>query len=77
MLLKNKQGSIYIMQNITPDMTIHAVLTAYPATAEVFLSFGMHCLGCPGARSETVAMAAPKHGVDLAVMLEKLNAAAK
>lgn len=58
---------------ITQDMTIHAVLTAYPATAAVFLSFGMHCLGCPGARGETVGQAAQKHGVELNEMLTKLN----
>ncbi|MCL2847136.1 MAG: DUF1858 domain-containing protein [Firmicutes bacterium] len=61
------------MQKITPDMTIHNVLQAHPETVQVFLSFGMHCLGCPGARGETVGQAAAKHGVDLAEMLEKLN----
>ena len=54
-------------------MTIHDVLQAHPDTAGVFLSFGMHCLGCPGARGETVEMAAAKHGVELGVMLSKLN----
>jgi len=61
------------MQKITQDMTIHAVLSAHPDTAEVFLSFGMHCLGCPGARGETIADAAMKHGVELGVMLDRLN----
>jgi len=63
------------MQKITQDMTIHEVLTSFPNSAEIFLSFGMHCLGCPGARGETVANAAVKHDVELSKMLDKLNAA--
>ena len=65
------------MAQITKNMTMHDVLTACPETAEVFLSFGMHCVGCPGARGETVEQAAQKHGEDVEKMLEKLNAVAK
>jgi len=42
--------------------------------APVFLSVGMHCLGCPVARSETVEQACMAHGVDCDDLLEKLNA---
>ena len=65
------------MAKITKDMTVHEVLAVYPAAAEVFLSLGMHCAGCPSARGETVEQAAQKHGEDVGQMLEKLNAAAK
>ncbi|MCL2057134.1 MAG: DUF1858 domain-containing protein [Oscillospiraceae bacterium] len=41
--------------------------------APVFLSVGMHCLGCPVARSETVEQACMAHGVDCDDLLEKLN----
>ena len=58
---------------INKDMTIWDVLQAYPDTAGVFLGFGMHCVGCPGARGETVEQAAAKHGADLSEMLDKLN----
>ena len=61
------------MAKINKDMTIHEVLALCPATAAVFLSFGMHCLGCPGARRETVEQAAMVHGADLDDMLAKLN----
>jgi len=62
---------------ISKEMTVFDVLQKYPDTAEVFLSFGMHCLGCPGARGETVEFAAKKHGANLDDMLAKLNAVAK
>lgn len=29
---------------ITGDMTVAQILRAYPQTAEVFMSYGMHCL---------------------------------
>jgi len=60
---------------ITKDMTIFEVLQNNNKLASVFMEFGMHCFGCPRARGETVEQAAASHGVDLAVMLDKLNGA--
>lgn len=65
------------MAKITPDMTIAQVLTQYPATAQVFMSLGIHCLGCPSATNEKVNEAALKHGQDPTELLNKLNAAAQ
>ena len=61
------------MAKITEDMTIYEVLQVAPDIAPVFFEFGMHCLGCPISRGETVAQAAAAHGVDVAEMLAKLN----
>lgn len=60
---------------ITKDMTIHEVITAAPSLAPVFFGFGMHCLGCPSSRNETLEEAAQVHGIELDVMIEELNAA--
>ena len=62
------------MNDITKDMTIYEVLQINPEIAPVFFEFGMHCLGCPISRGETVEQAAAAHGVDVNEMLEKLNA---
>ena len=43
--------------------------------APYFLEIGMHCLGCPSARSETVEEACQVHGVDADELVKKLNAA--
>lgn len=61
------------MAKITADMTIYEVLQLVPDIAPVFFDFGMHCLGCPISRGETVAQAADAHGVDVDEMLDKLN----
>ena len=61
------------MIKITKDMTIQEVLEIDRGVAPVFLSFGMHCLGCAMASGETVEQAAAVHGVSADEMVEKLN----
>ena len=34
---------------------------------------GMHCLGCPSARGESIADACEVHDVDVNVLIEKIN----
>ena len=55
---------------ITKDTIIGDVLDAYPDTAPLFLEIGMHCLGCPASRGESIADA----GTDADELVEKLNA---
>ncbi len=38
---------------ITKDMTIGEVIRKMPTAAEVLMSFGMGCVGCPSAQAET------------------------
>ena len=40
------------------------ILDEDPTTAEFFFSLGMHCLGCPASRGETIEEACAVHGVD-------------
>ena len=49
------------------------VLDKYPQTAPVFMSIGMHCLGCPASRGESVEDACMVHGVDADELIKKLN----
>lgn len=62
------------MATITKDTIIGDILDIAPETAPVFLSIGMHCLGCPSSRGETVEQACMVHGVDVDSLLEKINA---
>jgi len=61
------------MAEITKDMTIAQVLEVDEGTAPIFLEYGMHCLGCPVSRGETVEEAAAVHGVDTEALIQKLN----
>lgn len=64
------------MIEITKDTIIGDILDIAPHTAPIFLSIGMHCLGCPSSRGETVAEACAVHGVDVEKLLEAVNAEA-
>lgn len=57
----------------TKDMTVAQVLRANPKTAQVFMSYGMHCLSCPGATGETLEQAAMVHGFSADQLLVDLN----
>lgn len=62
------------MVQITKDTIIGEILDIAPQTAPLFMAIGMHCLGCPSSRGETVEQACMVHGVDVNALLEKLNA---
>ena len=58
---------------VTKDSIIGDVLDFNPGTAQFFFAIGMHCLGCPASRGETVEMACAVHGVDCDELLTKIN----
>ena len=61
------------MAKITKDTIIGDILDIAPETAPIFFSIGMHCLGCPASRAETVEEACMVHGVDTDEILELVN----
>ncbi|MDR0884669.1 MAG: DUF1858 domain-containing protein [Oscillospiraceae bacterium] len=61
------------MSSISKDSVIGDILDANRATAPFFLNMGMHCLGCPASRGETVAQACAVHGVDADKLVEDIN----
>lgn len=58
---------------ITKDMTIGEVIKINESKAEVLMSFGMGCVGCPSSQAETIEEAAYVHGIKLEELLEALN----
>ncbi len=61
------------MASVTKDMIIGEILDMDETTAPYFLEMGMHCLGCPSARGETLEQACEVHGVSADELVEKLN----
>lgn len=59
---------------IKKDSIIGDVLDNYPDTAPLFFEIGMHCLGCPASRGESIEDACAVHGTDADELVEKLNA---
>lgn len=58
---------------ITKKSIIGDVLDEHPETAELFFSIGMHCLGCPASRGETIEEACEVHGADVNELIDALN----
>jgi hybrid cluster-associated redox disulfide protein len=59
---------------VTKESIIGEVLDFAPATAQFFFEIGMHCLGCPSARGESIADACMVHGTDADELIAKINA---
>ena len=55
-------------------MLIGDVLDYDRGTAEFFFEIGMHCLGCPASRGESMEAACEVHGTDCDALLAKINA---
>ena len=58
---------------VTKDTIIGDILDFNAGTAPFFLEMGMHCLGCPASRGESIEDACAVHGVDVNELIEKLN----
>lgn len=58
---------------IDKNSIIGDVLDKYPQTAQFFLEMGMHCLGCPASRGETIEEACQVHGADADKLVKAIN----
>ena len=58
---------------ITKEMIIGDVLDMYPETAPYFMAIGMHCLGCPHSRGESIEDACMVHVANVAELIDTLN----
>lgn len=58
---------------ITGDSIIGELLDWDERCAEALFEAGLHCVGCPAARGETISEACEVHGIDEAALLENLR----
>lgn len=61
------------MKEINKDMLIGEILDEEPGLAMFFFQMGMHCLGCPASRGESVEEACMVHGVDSNELISQIN----
>ena len=59
--------------NVTKETLIGAILDYDVNTAKFFFEIGMHCLGCPHSRGESIAEACAVHGTDADELVAKIN----
>ena len=58
---------------VTKESIIGDILDYNKDTAQFFFEIGMHCLGCPSARGESIADACMVHGTDADALVKKIN----
>lgn len=58
---------------VTKETIIGDILDACPDTAPFFFEIGMHCLGCPASRGESIEDACAVHGIDADTLVAKIN----
>ncbi len=59
---------------VTEETIIGDLLDQDPSTGKFLMDIGMHCLGCPMSRGETLAEACEVHGVQVEELVAKINA---
>ena len=58
---------------ITKESIIGDILDYDRGTAQFFFEIGMHCLGCPASRGESIEEACAVHGTDADELVAKIN----
>ena len=72
---KNEPVSLDALARICVALkcNIGDILDMDVGTAKFFLEMGMHCLGCPASRGESVEQACRVHGTDCDELVNKIN----
>ena len=58
---------------VTKDSIIGEILDYDVETAQFFLAIGMHCLGCPCSRGESIEQACAVHGTNADELVKSIN----
>ncbi len=58
---------------ISKKMSFAEVLKKFSEAAEIFLSEGLHCIGCPLAMTETIEEGCKAHGIDVNKVIKKIK----
>lgn len=61
---------------ITKDMNLADVIFKWPDTAEIFLDYGLHCVGCIAAGFDTIEVGAKVHNLteeEIEEMVTRVN----
>ncbi len=58
---------------VTKETIIGDILDLDPGTAQFFFEIGMHCLGCPASRGESIEAACLVHGTDVDKLVARIN----
>lgn len=61
------------MAKVTKEMNILDIVNNYPQSVEVFMKYGLGCIGCAAARFENLEAGARVHGFNADDMVAEIN----
>ena len=67
----SQKGTVIMV--VTKQTIIGEILDFDPETAQFFFAIGMHCLGCPASRGESLEDACAVHGTDADALVATIN----
>jgi hybrid cluster-associated redox disulfide protein len=73
MLYFTQKQKRFSKMKVTKDTLIGDVLDFDIDTAQFFFEIGMHCLGCPHSRGESIEDACIVHGTNADELVAKIN----
>ena len=68
-----EKRKVEIKMKVTKQTLIGDILDFDVETAQFFFEIGMHCLGCPHSRGESIEDACLVHGTDADALVNKIN----
>ena len=61
------------MKEVNRESLVGDILDGDMGTAQFFIEMGMHCLGCPASRGESLEEACDVHKVDCDALVARIN----
>ena len=58
---------------VTGETLIGEIVITHPEAVEILFSIGMHCLGCPASRAESLEEACAVHGIPVQQVVDAIN----
>ncbi|MDD6570203.1 MAG: DUF1858 domain-containing protein, partial [Acidaminococcus sp.] len=53
------------MEKVTADSSIIGTVQMHPEIVNIFMQYGLGCIGCMAANFETIGQGAAAHGIDV------------
>ncbi|MCU0822315.1 MAG: DUF1858 domain-containing protein [Spirochaetes bacterium] len=73
------EDKFIMAENIKTNMTFGEILKKFPKSGQIMAKYGLHCIGCHIAVTETLAEGATAHGFSsekLKQLVDELNTSA-
>ncbi|WP_432642709.1 DUF1858 domain-containing protein [Acidaminococcus sp.] len=61
------------MEKVTADSSIISTVQMHPEIVNIFMQYGLGCIGCMAANFETIGQGAAAHGIDVDALIADIN----